>query len=222
MLYNSKDYNRLDDNDMPLKEMPGFIFSHKNVMNAVICSLITCFFLILQLILMKRTVIGVVFDIIIPLTAAITFGCYAITMAMDRPFILICPPMAYFISLLIDQLFSVEVGVGETYPIFTLVEIIPVLFYFFSVTTCKFKKGSVIALKVSCALILITISVLIILAIFFRIALYSKTSQTFALASGMLAILFIYIGMIEQLKIAGIEKRETSPFVLFGKRKHKK
>ncbi len=200
---------------MPLKDMPGFIFSHKNVFNAVICSLITCAFLVVQLVLMKRNFIPVVFDVIIPFTAAVCFGCYAITMAMDRPFILTCPPMAYFISLLIDQLFSVEVGVGETYPIFTIVEIIPVCFYCVSVSFCKFQKLTTIVLKISCGLILATVSVLIILAVFFSIALYSKVSQTFALASGMMAILFIYIGMIEQLKIAGIEKKEHQPFVFF-------
>lgn len=200
---------------MPLKEMPGFIFSHKNVFNAVICSLLICFFLILQLILMKRTILTVVFDVVIPFTAAVTFGCYAITMAMDRPFILTCPPMAYFISLLIDQLFSVEVGVGETYPIFTLIELIPVVFYCISVSFCKLKSFTTIVLKISCGLILATVCVLLILALFFRITLYTKVSQTFALASGMIAILFIYIGMIEQLKIAGIEKRSHQPFHLF-------
>lgn len=200
---------------MPLKEMPGFIVSHKNVLNAVICSLITGFFLILQLILMKRTVLTVVFDVVIPFTAAVTFACYAITMAFDRPFILICPPMVYFISLLIDQLFSVEVGVGETYPLFTMAEIIPVIFYCVSVSTLKMKTLTDIVLKIGCGLILATIAVLLILALFFRITLYSKVSQTFALASGMLAVLFIYIGMIEQLKIAGTEKRPHQPFHLF-------
>ena len=200
---------------MPLREMPGFIRSNKNVFNAVICSLIIGFFLILQLILMKRTILTVVFDVIIPFTAAVTFGCYAITMAMDRPFILICPPMVYFISLLINQLFSVEVGVGETYPIFTLVEIIPVLFYCISAMTCKLKTLSTVVLKICCGLILATICVLLILALFFRITLYSQVTQTFALASGMMAVLFIYIGMIEQLKIAGIKKRPHQPFYFF-------
>lgn len=200
---------------MPLKEMPGFIFSHKNVLNTVICSLLTAFFLILQLILMKRNALTVVFDVVIPFTAAVTFACYSITMAYDRPFILICPPMVYFISLLIDQLFSVEVGVGETYPVFTLVEIVPVIFYCVAVSTLKFKTVTSVVLKIGCGLILATISVLLILALFFRITLYSKVSQTFALASGMLAILFIYIGMIEQLKIAGLEKRPRQTFYFF-------
>ena len=202
-------------NTMPLKEMPGFIVSHKHTRNAVLCSLLMGIFLILQLFLMRRTALTVVFDVVIPFSAAVTFACYAITMAYDRPFILICPPMVYFISLLINQLFSVEVGVGETYPIFTLIEIIPVLFYCFSAASLKLKSLTDIILKVGCGLILATISVLLILALFFRITLYSQVSQTFALASGMLAILFFYIGMIEQLKIAGSEKRPHQPFRLF-------
>ena len=88
---------------MPLREMPAFVFSHKHVLRAVICALLSCFLLIAELILMKSSVIGIVFDVIIPFTAAVTFGCYAITMAMDRPFILICPPTVYFLSLLINQ-----------------------------------------------------------------------------------------------------------------------
>lgn len=195
--------------------MPGYVLRHKNIMNAVICSVAACIFLIVQLVLMQRNIIAVVFDIIIPFTAAITFGCYAVTMAIDRPFILICPPMAYFISLLIDQLFFVEVGIGETYPVFTLAEIVPVIFYCVSVSLCRFKKLTDIVLKVFCGLIIATIAVLIVLALFFRVMLYPEMRRTFALAFGMAAILFIYIGMIEQLKIAGADKRPVPPLPLF-------
>ena len=186
---------------MPLKEMPGFIFSHKNVFNTVICSLLTAFFLILQLILMKRNVLTVVFDVVIPFTAAVTFACYAITMAYDRPFILICPPMVYFISLLIDQLFSVEVGVGETYPVFTLAEIVPVIFYCVAVSTLKFKTVTSIVLKIGCGLILATISVLLILALFFRITLYSKVTGTISAPSVGLEDFCSWLSFSESLSL---------------------
>ena len=193
---------------MPLKEMPAFVFSHKHILRAVICALLSCALLIVQLVLMKSSVLGVVFDVVIPFTAAVIFGCYAITMAMDRPFILICPPMVYFLSLLINQLFSVEVGVEETYPIFTFIEIIPTLFYCVSVSTGKIKRATEIILKIGCVILCITCLVLIVLAMVFRIMLYSRVSQTFALVAALLSVLCIYIGMLEQLKIAGCEKRQ--------------
>ena len=68
-----------------------------------VCMGMLCF-LLLQLILMKRNPINIVFDVVIPISAAFTFGCYAITMAMDRPVILICPPTVYFVSLLTTSL----------------------------------------------------------------------------------------------------------------------
>lgn len=202
---------------MPIKEMPAYVFSHKNIYNAVICSLASCFFLLLELFLMRKTVTTVLFDVIIPFTAAICFGCYAITMAMDRPIILTCPPTAYFSSLLINQLLSVEVGTPETYPVFTFIELIPVLFYFVSVSSGKMKKVSSTVLKISCVLLSATICVIVILALFFRIRLYSKVSQTFAVSCGMISIMFIYIGMIEQLKISGNEKKPCAKFVFFNK-----
>ena len=98
---------------MPLRDMPGFVFSHKNVLNTILYAFGAFFLLILQFIFMKRDVLAVVFDVIVPLTACVTFGCYAITMAMDRPVILIMPPTAYFSSLLIRQLIAVEVGMAD-------------------------------------------------------------------------------------------------------------
>lgn len=204
---------------MPIKEMPAFVFSHKNIYYAVICSLASCFFLFLELILMRKTVITVLFDVIIPFSAAICFGCYAITMAMDRPIILTCPPTAYFSSLLINQLLSVEVGTPETYPIFTFIELIPVLFYFISVSTGKIKKISSVVLKISCVLLSATICIIVVLAIFFSIRLYSKVTQTFAVSCGMISIMCIYMGMVQQLKISGSEKKPYAKFVFFEKPK---
>ena len=193
---------------MPIREMPAFVFSHKHVLRAVICALLSCFFLIAELFLMKSSVIGIVFDVVIPFTAAVTFGCYAITMAMDRPFILICPPMVYFLSLLINQLFSVEVGVEETYPIFVCLELFPALFYCISVATGTLKKPTEVILKIGCVVLVLTCIVLLILAMVFRIMLFSRVSQTFAQVTALLSVLCIYLGMLEQLKIAGCEKRQ--------------
>ena len=193
---------------MPLREMPAFVFSHKHILRAVICALLSCALLVVQLVLMRHTLFGVVFDVAIPFSAAVIFGCYAITMAMDRPFILICPPMVYFLSLLIHQLFSVEIGVEETYPLPTFLEIVPTVFYCVSVATGKIKKATEIILKVGCVLLALTCVALVLLALVFRIMLYSRVSQTFALTASLLSVLCIYIGMLEQLKIAGCEKRQ--------------
>jgi hypothetical protein len=192
---------------MPLREMPAFVFSHKNVLRAVICALLALFMLVLQFVFMKRHVLEVVFDVIVPITACVTFGCYAITMAMDRPFILIMPPTAYFSSLLIRQLIYVEVGVGQTYPIITLLEIVPYLFYCVCVSTLKFKKITKYVLWGGCILISIFILVLLVLLIFYKIMLYSSAKNTIAMLFGTASILFIYLGMLEQLKIAGTQKR---------------
>ena len=192
---------------MPLREMPAFVFSHKNVLRAVICALAALFMLLLQFIFMKRTILEVVFDVIVPMTACVTFGCYAITMAMDRPFILTMPPTAYFLSLLIRQLIYVEVGAGETYPVITLVELVPYLFYCVCVSTGKFKTATKYVLWAGCILLSLFILVLLVLLIFFKIMLFSNTRSTVAMLFGNAAILFIYLGMLEQLPIAGTEKR---------------
>ena len=192
---------------MPLREMPGFVFSHKNVLNTILYALGAFFLLILQFIFMKRDVLAVVFDVIVPLTACVTFGCYAITMAMDRPVILIMPPTAYFSSLLIRQLIAVEVGMAETYPVITLLELIPYLAYCLCVCTCKFKKATKYILWGGCILISIFMVVLLVLLIFFRIMLYSQPRYTVALIFGTGAILCIYLGMLQELPIVGIQKR---------------
>ncbi len=196
---------------MPIREMPAFIKSHKNVKNAIFYCIACCVCLFIQLILMDKNAIVVVFDIIIPFTAAVCFACYAITMAMDRPIILICPPTVFFVSLLINQLISVEVGVKDTYPFVTMIEMIPYIFFCISVATCKFKKISEIILRVFGVMIVIAGLVLIILAVFFRIIIFINRvhylMNTFALVMGFFACLFIYAAMIELLKIAGIEKR---------------
>lgn len=202
-------------NNMPLKDMPAFIRSHKNVKNAILYCAACCVCLFIQLILMDKNAINVVFDIIIPFSAAICFACYAITMALDRPIILICPPTVYFVSLLINQLIAVEVGVKDTYPFVTMLEMIPYLFFCISVATCKFKKITDIILRVFGIAIVISGLVLIILAVFFRIIIFVNRvhylMNTFALVMGFLACLFIYAAMLELLKIAGNEKRVRKP-----------
>ncbi len=196
---------------MPIREMPAFIMSHKNVKQAIIYCIACCACLVTQLILMDKSAISVVFDIIIPFTAAICFACYAITMAMDRPIILICPPTVYFVSLLLNQLISVEVGVRDTYPFITLIEMIPYAFFCVSVATCKFKKITDIILKIFGTGLIITGFILAILAVFFRIIIFINRvhylMNTFAMIAGFFAIIFIYAAMIELLKIAGIKKR---------------
>ena len=192
---------------MPLREMPGFVFSHKNVLRAIICALSAFFLLVLQFAFMKRTALEVVFDVFVPLTACVTFGCYAITMAMDRPVCLIMPPTAYFSSLLIRQLIYVEVGVGETYPIITLLEFIPYVFYCVCVSTCKIKKVTKYVLWGGCILISVYMLVILVLLIFFKIMLFSKAQYTVANLFGTAAVLCIYIGMLQELPIVGIQKR---------------
>ncbi len=192
---------------MPIREMPGFVFSHKNVLRAIICALSALFLLVLQSVFMKRDVLQIVFDVIVPITACVTFGCYAITMAMNRPMCLIMPPTAYFTSLLIRQLVSVEVGAADTYPIITLLECIPYVAYCVCACTCKFKKITKYVLWGGCILISVFIIVLLVLLIFFRIMLYSQPRYTVAMIFGTAAILCIYLGMLEQLPILGTEKR---------------
>lgn len=196
---------------MPIKDMPAFVKSHKNVKNAILYSGASCVCLVLQLILMDRNAINVVFDVIIPFTAAICFACYAITMAMDRPIILICPPTVFFVSLLINQLISVEVGVQDTYPFITMIEMIPYAFFCVCVATCKFKKITDIILRVFGIGLVIASVVLAILAVFFRIIIFINRvhylMNTFAMISAFFAVVFIYSAMIELIKIAGIEKR---------------
>ncbi len=196
---------------MPLKEMPAFIMSHKNVKQSIIYCIASCLCLFVQLILMDKSAINVVFDIIIPFTAAICFACYAITMAMDRPIILICPPTVYFVSLLLNQLISVEVGAKDTYPFITMIEMIPYAFFCISVATCKFKKITDIILRIFGIGLVITSLILAVLAVFFRIIIFINRvhylMNTFAMIAGFFAIIFIYAAMIELLKIAGIEKR---------------
>ncbi|MBQ7639070.1 MAG: hypothetical protein IJS90_09240 [Clostridia bacterium] len=179
-------------------------------MNAVVSALAAMFFLVLQFVFMKRSILEVVFDVIVPFSACVTFGCYAITMAMDRPVILIMPSSVYFISLLIRQLIYVEVGAGQTYPVIVLLEMIPFIFYCVSVSTLKLKTATKYVLWGGCILISVFIIVLLILLIFFKIMLFSNARYTLALIFGTVAILFIYLGMLEQLKIAGIQKRVRS------------
>lgn len=196
---------------MPIREMPTFVLSHKHVKNAVLYCLASCFCLIAQFVLMDKNAIRTVFDVIIPLTAAVCLGCYSITMAMDRPILLICPPTVYFVSLLLYQLISVEVGVKDTYPFITLLEMIPYAFFSVSAATCKFKKITDIVLRVFGVGLIISSVVLMILAVFFRIVIFINTSHyitnTFAMIFSFLAIVFIYCAMIELIKIAGSQKR---------------
>ncbi len=196
---------------MKLSEMPAFIRSHKNVKFAILYCLGSCFFLLLQLLLMDKNVINIVFDIIIPFSAAITFGCYAITMAMDRPIILICPPTVFFVSLLLNKLIAVEVGVKDTYPFITMIEMIPYCFFCVCAATCKYKRITDIILRVFSIGLIIASFVLAVLAVFFRIIIFINRvhylMNTFALICAFFSVIFIYAAMLELIKIAGIKKR---------------
>ena len=196
---------------MPMKDMPAFIMQHKNVRNAIGYCIASCVCLFFELILMDKNAISVVFDIIIPFSASVCFACYAITMAMDRPVILICPPTVYFVSLLINQLIEVEVGVRDTYPFITLIEMIPFLVFSVCVCTCKFKKITNIILKFFCIIIILASIVLAVLAVFFRIIIFINRAHyltnTFAMISSFYSVLFFYCAMTELVKIAGIKKK---------------
>lgn len=196
---------------MPIKEMPAFIKANRSVRNSLIYCTLCCVCLFLQLILMDKNAINIVFDIIIPFTASICFACYSITMAMDRPIILIYPPTVYFVSLLINQLIWVEVGVKDTYPFITMIEMIPYTFFCVCAATCKFKKATHIVLKIFSVGLVCASIILAVLAIFFRIIIFINRPHylmnTFAMISGFFAIIFIYLAMTELIKIAGIKKR---------------
>lgn len=204
---------------MKISEMPKFVFSHRLVLNTVICSLLAMAMLVLELVLMNRSnIIAVVFDVVIPFSACVTFGCYSITMADNRPFLLICPPMAYFVSTLITQLITLEIGEQihlsqeflKSIPflvLFSLAETIPVIFYCISVCTGLIKKISMYSLNIGCLVIVLTCAAMTVLGVFFEIMFYSKLKQTFATVTGFLAVFFIYIGMIEQLKIINSLRR---------------
>ena len=199
---------------MPIREMPAFVFSHKHVRNAVIYALASSFMLIVQLILMKSNPIALIFNIIIPFTAAITFGCHAITMAMDRPTMLLDSTIVYFVSLLVNQLISVEVGVEETYPVFTFLELVPFVFFSIAVVTDKIKKPARRILEIACVIILVSCLAIALLAIFFNMKLFSERyylKYTFSMLSGFLSVFFMYLGMDELLIISGTQRRVRIP-----------
>ncbi len=194
---------------MPIKDMPAFLATHKNVRNAVFYSSATCAFLFIQLLFMTKSPLNILFDVIIPFSGAIVFGCYAITMALDRPIILVCPPTVYFTSLLINQLIRVEVGVEDTYPFFTLFELIPYAMFCISATTGKLKKISDIVLRFFCIALTLLSVVIALLSSIFSINLFSTnyTSNTAGMICGFMASFFVYMTMIELLKISGDEKK---------------
>ena len=197
---------------MPIKEMPAFIKAHKNVKNSIIFCSLSCLCLFIQLLLMDKNAINIVFDIIIPFSAAVCFGCYSITMAMDRPIILICPPTVYFVSLLLNKLILVEVGVKDTYPFITMIEMIPYAFFCVCAATCKFKKITDVVLHIFSIGLMCASVILAILAVCFRIIIFINRTHylmnTFAMISGFFAIIFIYFAMIELIQIAGAQKRQ--------------
>ena len=199
---------------MPIREMPAFVFSHKHVRNAVICALLASLMLIVQLILMKSNAVALIFNIIIPFTAAITFGCHAITMAMDRPVMLLDSTIVYFVSLLINQLISVEIGVEETYPVFTFLELVPFVFFSIAAATDKLKKTARRILRASCVLILVSCIAIAVLAVFFNMKLFTERyylRYTFSMLSGFLSVFFMYLGMDELLIISGTQRRVRQP-----------
>lgn len=194
---------------MPIKDMPAFLASHKNVRNAVFYSSTTCVFLFIQLLFMIKSPLNILFDIVIPFSGAIVFACYAITMALDRPIILACPPTVYFTSLLINQLIRVEVGAEDTYPFFTLLELIPYAMFCISAITGKLKKASDLVLRFFCIALTLVSIIIALLASIFSISLFSTNyiSNTAGMICGFMAAFFIYMTMIELLKIAGSEKK---------------
>ena len=199
---------------MQIREMPAFVFAHKHVRNAVICALAASLMLVVQFMLMKSGAVALIFNIIIPFTAAITFGCHAITMAMDRPVMLLDSTIVYFVSLLLNQLVSVEIGVEETYPVFTFLELIPFLFFAVAATTDKIKKLARQVLEIACVLLLAGSLAIAILAVFFNMKLFSDRSYlkyTFSMICGFLSVVFMYLGMDELLIISGTQRRVRVP-----------
>lgn len=199
---------------MKISEMPAFVFSHKHVRNAVLCALAASMMLVVQLVLMKSGAVALIFNIIIPFTAAITFGCHAITMAMDRPVMLLDSTIVYFVSLLLNQLVSVEIGVEETYPVFTFIEMIPFIFFSVAAATDKIKKLARRVLETACVLILVSCLAIAVLAVFFNMKLFSERhylKYTFSMLSGFLSVFFMYLGMDELLIISGTQRRVRVP-----------
>lgn len=200
---------------MPIKDMPAFVKKHKEVRHTIYCCIASCIFLILQLILMNKNPLNIMFDVLIPIMAAFTFGCYAITMAYDRPVILTCPPTVYFVSLLVNQLIGIEVGVEDTYPYIVFIEIIPYIFFCIAVSTDKLKKVTSKILKVSCFLMIIASITVFVLSAFFRISVFHTPAtymkSTFGMICSFMAIMFIYIGMDILLIISGTDKRVRIP-----------
>ena len=199
---------------MKISEMPAFVFAHKHVRNAVICALASSLMLVIQLILMKSNAVALIFNIIIPFTAAITFGCHAITMAMDRPVMLLDSTIVYFVSLLLNQLVSVEIGVEETYPVFTFLELIPFVFFSIAAATDKLKRLSRRILEAACVILLAASLSIAILAVFFNMKLFSDRSYlkyTFSMICGFLSVVFMYLGMDELLIISGTQRRVRVP-----------
>ena len=195
---------------MPIKEMPAFVFSHKHVRNAVYCALAASFALVAQLILMKSGPVALIFNIIIPFTAAVTFGCHAITMAMDRPVMLLDSTLVYFVSLLLNQLVSVEIGVQDTYPIFTFIEWVPFLFFAVAVVSDKGKTLARRVLQVSGCLLLAGSAVIAAMAVFFNLKLFADRQYlkyTFSMICGFFSVTAMYFGMEQLLIISGTKRR---------------
>ena len=192
--------------------MPRFVFSHREVLLGVLSALGCCIMLIIQLILMKRNPVNVIFEIIIPFTSAVTFGCYAITMTYNRPKILICPTLVYFVSLLVNQLISVEVGVEDTYPFVAAIELVPFLAFAWSAFTGRQKKYTAVVLWCFCALLSFASVIIVILVLFFRVKIFNTgeyVKHTFGFVCGLLAAVFMYLEMRSLLFVCGTETKRT-------------
>ena len=194
--------------------MPAFIKANTSVKNALQYCVGCCCCLFIQLLLMDKNAINIVFDIIIPFSAAVCFACYSITMAMDRPIILICPPTVFFVSLLLNRLIWVEVGVEDTYPFILMLEMIPYLFFSVCVATGKFKTITDIILRIFAIGLMCASLILAILAVFFRVIIFIDRvhylMNTFAMISSFFSLVFIYAAMSELIKIAGSQKKKRS------------
>ena len=127
-------------------------------------------------------------------------------MAMDRPVMLLDSTLVYFVSLLLNQLVSVEIGVQETYPLFTFLEWVPFLFFAVSVATDKGKTLSRRVLQVSGVLLLAGSAVIAAMAVFFNLKLFADRQYlkyTFSMICGFFSVAAMYFGMEQLLIISG-------------------
>jgi len=199
---------------MRINEMPKYAKDNKPLGLSFIFCTLSVIMLIVQLVLMKRTAFNVIFLFLTPALAVGAYGFHGITMTEDRPTMLTLMPFTYFTSLLLNELIAVEVGAIDTYPYIPLLECIPLIVFCFSVSTGKLKAVSQRILLIWVILLGIASLSLAILAIFFNLAITHERNYlkaTFAIISGFLAVIFLYLSMYQVLFLAG-SKVDGIPF----------